>query len=78
MSKRLTGCTFIAIAAFLFATRYVSAAIFMSNIESHGRELFQSGLRAVGQGLHLWALTALIIGVVYLVLGERSDLKVQK
>lgn len=78
MNRKIMGCTFFAIAAFLYAAKYIAAAIFMSNIGSHGRDWFQSGMSYVGQGLHLWALTALIFGVVYLVLGEWNDLKRHK
>lgn len=75
MNRRSMGFAFIAIAAFLYTARFIAAAIYMSNMTSHGGDWFQSGMSYVGQGLHLWALTALVIGVVYLVLSERSDYK---
>jgi hypothetical protein len=72
------GCVFVAIAAYLYATRFVAAANYVSNMQNWGPDMFQRSMSYVGSDLHLWALAALIIGVVYLVLDEWSDWKGQK
>lgn len=75
MNRRTMGCAFVAISAFLYTARYVAAAIYLSNMQSWGPDWFQRSMSYVGQDLHLWALVALIIGVIYLILSEWSDLK---
>jgi len=75
MNRRTVGCVFIAIAAFLYTARYITAAIFTSNVQNWGRDLFQRAMSYVGTDLHLWAFAALLAGVVYLVWGELIDLK---
>ncbi|HEX2978948.1 MAG TPA: hypothetical protein VHO48_01670 [Anaerolineaceae bacterium] len=75
MNRRAVGCVFVAIAALLYAARFVSAAIFMSNLQNWSRDLFLGAMSYVGPDLHRWALAALLIGVLYLIWGEWSDLK---
>jgi hypothetical protein len=75
MKRRTTGCVFVAIAAFLYAVRFLAAAIYVSNMQSHGPDIFQLSMSYVGSDLHLWAFAALIMGVVYLVLDEWNDFK---
>jgi hypothetical protein len=67
------GLGLIAIAAFLFATRYVSAAIFGSNATSWDAELFHGFYRDIGSGLTTAAIVALIAGTAYLVWGELTE-----
>jgi hypothetical protein len=78
MKRRTTGCAFVAIAAYLYAVRFLAAAIYVSNMQSHGSDMFQRSMSYVGSDLHLWAFAALIIGVLYLVLDEWNDFKRQK
>lgn len=78
MKRRTTGCVFVVIAAYLYAVRFLAAAIYVSNMQNHGQDIFQRSMSYVGSDLHLWALFALIIGVTYLVLDEWSDWKRQK
>lgn len=75
MNRKVIGCVFCVIAALLYVTRFIAAAIYMSNVASQSRELFQNSMNYVGKDLHLWALAALIIGIVYIVSGEWNDLK---
>jgi hypothetical protein len=70
MSHRATGILFILVAALLYATRYIAAAIFGSGVSSWNAELFQAMLSYVGDGPTVWALLALIVGVAYLVWAE--------
>ena len=66
MSKSLIGLGFCAIAAFLFASRYVVAAIFASGVTNLDAEIFSLSLRNAGSGLWRWAALALFVGVVLL------------
>jgi hypothetical protein len=75
MSRRNTGVSFIAIAAFLFATRFVSAAIWGIGLNSWSADRFATFLSYVDQGLTLWSIVALVVGMVYLVWGEIIDFK---
>ncbi len=61
---------FCAIAAFLFAARYVCAAIFGSGVSSWNAFLFRNMYGYVGSGLSVAAGISLLVGIVYLVWGE--------
>lgn len=75
MTKRGAGIGLIAVAAFLFAMKYVSAAIFGSGVLSWDASLFNAMLQYVGPGLSNWARIALVAGVGYVVWGEISERK---
>jgi hypothetical protein len=75
MNRRAAGVVFIAIAAFLFASRYIAAAIFGSNLASWSRELFEAMLINVGDAPTQLAAISLAIGIVYLVWAELADLR---
>ena len=75
MDKRGTGTVFCLIAAILFSTRYIAAAIFMSGVSSWDSGLFSSGLEYVGTPLLWGSIISLIIGVSYLLWAERSKSK---
>jgi len=71
MSRRLTGVILCAIAAMLYAARYLTAAIYGSG-QSHtwSADLFAALLRYVGSDLTIAAIVALVVGVAYLVWAE--------
>jgi Na+/pantothenate symporter len=73
MEKRLTGVVFCFIAAMLFVSRYVSAAIFMSGVSSWSSELFNAGLEYVGMPLLVLSIISFVVGVGYLFMAEKSD-----
>jgi hypothetical protein len=75
VSRRGVGFGFCAVAAFLFAARFVCAAIFGSAVTSWDAEGFQAMYRYVGSGLTTAALISLVVGIVYLVAGELLDLQ---
>lgn len=75
MNKRGVGAIFCFIAAILFATKYISAAIFMSGALSWDSELFQAGLGYVGSPLQVLSVISLIIGIIYLAYAEFEDRK---
>ena len=72
MNRRSAGVGFCFIAAFLFATRYVAAAIFGISVASWNSDLFREMLKYVGNSLTILSIIALIVGIVYLVLAETS------
>lgn len=78
MSKRGSGVAFIAIAAFLFSAKYISAAIFGSGVLSWDEELFNAMLSYIGSPLSIASMIALIIGVGYIVWGEYDEFKSKK
>ena len=70
MSRRTTGALLLAIAAFLFATRYLSAAIYGSAMNSWSMELFRNMFHNVGSGLTNWSMVTLVAGLLYLAWSE--------
>ena len=75
MNNKGIGAVFCLIAALLVSARYLSAAIFMSNVTSWSSELFQNGLSYVGSPLKVAAIVSLIAGICFLVYGLVQDLK---
>lgn len=76
MGKRGVGAIFCLIAAVLFSTRYVAAAVFMSGVSSWNGMLFAAGLKYVGSPLITLSIVSFIIGVGYLVWAEVSEKKI--
>jgi ABC-type Fe3+ transport system permease subunit len=70
INRRFAGVVFCFIAAFLFSTRYISAAIFGLNVSSWSSELFNIMLKSVGNSLTTASIIALIVGIIYLILAE--------
>lgn len=76
MNKRTAGVGLLAIGAFLYATRYIAAAIFGSGVASFSTELFRAMLQYVGIAPLIWSILAAIAGIAYLVwaeIDERSE-----
>ena len=70
MSRRTTGLGFIAIAAFLFSVKFLTAAIFGSGVSSWNADLFSALIDYVDQGIATVSLIALIAGLLYLAWAE--------
>lgn len=70
MSRRSAGVCFMGISAFLFAARFLSAAIWGAGVTSWDAELFRNMLGYVDQGLTITSLVALGLGVFYLAWAE--------
>jgi len=70
MNRRGTGVIFILISAILFSTRYISAALFSTGISTWNMELFQSMLGYTGNMLLILSIISLVVGIIYLTLGE--------
>jgi hypothetical protein len=70
MSRRTTGTLLLFIAALLYSTRYLAAAVFGSSLTNWSAELFNAMLENVGQGLVIWSVIALVTGLIYLAWAE--------
>lgn len=75
MNKRGAGVIFCLMAGMLFSARYITAAIFMSNVTSWDSLLFTAGLEYQGNGLLICSVISFVLGVIYLVWGEIDDRK---
>jgi hypothetical protein len=72
MSRRTTGIAFIGIAALMYVTRFLSAAIWGQGFSTWNTENFRSLLGYVDQGLTTLSIIALIVGAVYILWAEIS------
>ena len=70
MGRRAAGVGLCFIAAFLYSSRYITAAIFGSGVSSWSAELFDTMLQYVGNSITTLSIIALAAGIVYLVLAE--------
>ena len=77
MGKRATGAVFCAIAALLFAARYISAAILTPTVTEWNDGQFGAALSQVWALLVL-SIIALVIGVFYLVGAETGESRPDK
>lgn len=73
MNKRTAGVMFCLIAGELFAIRYIVAALFMSGVSSWNAMNFAAGLEYQGNGLLIFSIISLVVGIVYLVRAEIED-----
>lgn len=74
MRYDLIGCMLLGISAFLYAARYITAAIFMGGVRSWSRELFQAAYQYVGDDLTTWASIAFVAGLLALAVGIVSGI----
>ena len=77
MNNKGIGAIFCLIAAIIECTRYIAAAIFMSNVTSWDSSLFQEDLNYTGSSLNVMAMIALVIGIGFLGCGVFQDLRKQ-
>lgn len=75
MNNKGVGVIFCLISAILVSEKYISAAMFMSNVTSWDATLFKSGLEYVGPFLSIEAILAMIIGILFLGYGLYTDSK---
>lgn len=73
--KATIGCFFIAIAAFLYATKHITAAIMTSQINQPDVNYFGGGYNSIGFGITFWTVISLLIGIVFLVIDFWQDIK---
>ena len=75
MNNKGIGAIFCLISAVLASTRYLAAAIYMSNVTSWSSKMFQDGLDYVGSPLKVAAFITLIAGICFLGYGIFQDFK---
>lgn len=73
MNKRAAGISLIAIAAFLYGVRYISAAIWGSTTTSWSIDLFDNLLNNVGLAPLYFSWIALAAGILYLYHAEAEE-----
>ncbi len=70
------GTELLKIAAFLYAARYIAAAVFMGpGLSNWNADLFKSSYQYVGSELTTWAIISAIAGVVLIIvalIGQRT------
>jgi Mg2+/citrate symporter len=71
-SRLIVGAIFCAVAAFLCSMNFLAAAIYAQNLTSWSGPLnrFGAAYKEVGRELQVWAIVALIIGIIYMLLAE--------
>ncbi|MEH7235093.1 hypothetical protein [Bacillus sp. JJ1562] len=65
--KAFVGCFFIAVSAFLYATKHITAAIVSSNINRPEVNYYEGAYKIVGFGINFWIFSSLLVGIVILV-----------
>jgi len=70
MNFRGVGVSFLMFSVLLFSSRYIAAAIYGMDSVTKDRELFQNLLDFTGNTLFNLSVISLVIGVLYLVVGE--------
>ncbi|WP_449538754.1 hypothetical protein [Ferdinandcohnia sp. Marseille-Q9671] len=62
--QAFVGCFFVGVAAFLYATKHITAAIISSNINTPNVNYYEGAYQLVGFGMRFWMIAALCIGIV--------------
>lgn len=70
MSRRTAGIYLICAGAMLYATQFLTAAIFGSGVASWNQDIFNSMIQATDQGLQVWSKIAFGVGLFYLAWAE--------
>ncbi|WCT57138.1 hypothetical protein PQ456_06385 [Paenibacillus kyungheensis] len=73
MNKRAAGISLIAIAAFLYSVKYMSAAIWGSGTTTWNSELFDTFSNSVGQAPLYLSWISLAAGILYLYHAEAEQ-----
>lgn len=66
MNNKGAGVIFCLISENLVSAKYISAAMFMSNLATKDASMFKKGLEYVGPFLSIEAILAMIIGIFFL------------
>lgn len=73
MNKRGAGVMFCFMAVMLVGIHYLITAIYLSGVQTWSKELFVAGLEYTGGLLDILSVIMLVVGVVYLFLGEKEN-----
>jgi len=74
MNRRGAGVVFVAIAAFLFAMRYLTAAMLMPENMGLNGEYYRMVLEETGGSLLTLSILSLMVGIIFLVLVDFNKL----
>ncbi|KAB2336698.1 hypothetical protein F7731_10090 [Cytobacillus depressus] len=71
MKKEYTavGCFFIAISAFLYAFKKLTAAIMSSYINTSEVTYYEGAHKLIGFGMTFWIFTSFLAGIIFLLIG---------
>ena len=70
MRYDIVGSVLLFASAFMYAARYIAAALFIGpGLRNWDEGLFRAAYSYVGNGLSTWALISLIAGIALLVVG---------
>ncbi|MEH7223268.1 hypothetical protein V7112_05575 [Bacillus sp. JJ1566] len=61
--KAFVGCFFIAVSAFLYATKHITAAIISSNINRPEVNYYEGAFQLVRFGINFWITASLLVGI---------------
>ncbi|WP_235822750.1 hypothetical protein [Cytobacillus massiliigabonensis] len=77
MKKGITalGCFFIAIAAFLYAAKHITAAIISAYINTPDVNYYEGAYELIGFGMTFWTLLSLLAGILFLLIGIWPSIK---
>jgi len=77
MSKRGAGVAFCGISAFLFASHYITAALYRLSLQGGGwgKSDFSQYLSYVGNTPRILSIIALVVGIYYLYEAEKKGNK---
>lgn len=75
MNNKGIGAVFCLISAILISAKYISAAIFMSGVNTWDATLFAAGLGYVGPFLSIASAVALIVGLLFLGYGVYEEIR---
>lgn len=78
MNNKGIGAVFCLISAILISAKCISAAIFMSGVNTWDATLFAAGLGYVGPFLSIASAVALIVGLLFLGYGVYEEIRKNK
>ncbi|WP_102347821.1 hypothetical protein [Bacillus sp. Marseille-P3661] len=68
-SKIKIGCFFLGLAAFLYSTRHITAALLVTNMNNERANYFEGGYDAIGWGFTFWTFLACLTGLIFFLSG---------
>ncbi|ADC49571.1 hypothetical protein BpOF4_07565 [Alkalihalophilus pseudofirmus OF4] len=67
-NKVILGCFFIAVSAFLYASKHMTAAMMVMNLNSTEANYFDGGYSSISTGISFWTGLSLLMGITLLLL----------
>lgn len=69
------GCFFIAIAAFLYVAKHITAALMSAYINTPEVTYYEGAHELIGFGMTFWTLLSLLAGILFLFIGIWPSIK---